>query len=215
MHARRTHSASSHCADQLRSDDAAGHSRLRESLRATRACAQARSAYSARQARTQPHARALTYCLPAQSRLLAGALAKQAASCVLSWPYSVSCPCARVQPLELLKTRFQIHSGASLRLIPTLKEIIREGGLMRLYRGGLPEITGTKTRTHTHTHTDTHTRARAHANTEQAVCVCVCVQVSSRVPPQLCPHWSSVSEHSDPGTHNNNSLHRKSHAHCV
>lgn len=47
-----------------------------------------------------------------------------------------------IQPLELLKTRFQIHTGTPLRVLPTLREIVKEGGLVSLYRGGLPEITG-------------------------------------------------------------------------
>lgn len=47
-----------------------------------------------------------------------------------------------IQPLEMLKTRFQIHKGEHLQLIPTIRDIIREGGVKQLYRGGLPEITG-------------------------------------------------------------------------
>lgn len=47
-----------------------------------------------------------------------------------------------IQPLEMLKTRFQINTGEPLRIIPTIKEIIKEGGVLQLYRGGLPEITG-------------------------------------------------------------------------
>ncbi|WIA12686.1 hypothetical protein OEZ85_006327 [Tetradesmus obliquus] len=47
-----------------------------------------------------------------------------------------------IQPLEMLKTRFQINQGAHLRIIPTVKEIIAEGGLRQLYRGGAPEILG-------------------------------------------------------------------------
>eukprot|EP00882_Tetradesmus_deserticola_P003923 GHRQ01004148.1.p1 GENE.GHRQ01004148.1~~GHRQ01004148.1.p1 ORF type:complete len:311 (+),score=141.45 GHRQ01004148.1:882-1814(+) len=47
-----------------------------------------------------------------------------------------------IQPLEMLKTRFQINQGAHLRIIPTVKEIIAEGGVRQLYRGGAPEILG-------------------------------------------------------------------------
>lgn len=47
-----------------------------------------------------------------------------------------------IQPLEMLKTRFQINTGEHLKFIPTIREIIKEGGLRQLYRGGLPEITG-------------------------------------------------------------------------
>jgi hypothetical protein len=39
------------------------------------------------------------------------------------------------QPLEMLKTRFQIHQGARLRLGPTIREILAEGGVKQLYRG--------------------------------------------------------------------------------
>ncbi|KAJ9505664.1 hypothetical protein QJQ45_026702 [Haematococcus lacustris] len=46
-----------------------------------------------------------------------------------------------VQPLEMLKTRMQI-SHSKLQLMPTLRDILREGGFRQLYRGGLPEITG-------------------------------------------------------------------------
>ncbi|KAI8468968.1 MAG: mitochondrial carrier domain-containing protein [Monoraphidium minutum] len=47
-----------------------------------------------------------------------------------------------IQPLEMLKTRFQINAGGHLRLLPTIREIIAEGGVRQLYRGGLPEIAG-------------------------------------------------------------------------
>ncbi|MEW5306733.1 MAG: hypothetical protein WDW36_009177 [Sanguina aurantia] len=47
-----------------------------------------------------------------------------------------------IQPLELLKTRFQINTGPPMSIIPALREIIREGGVRQLYRGALPEITG-------------------------------------------------------------------------
>ncbi len=47
-----------------------------------------------------------------------------------------------IQPLELIKTRFQINQGQRLHILPTLRDIIREGGVLQLYRGGLPEIAG-------------------------------------------------------------------------
>jgi solute carrier family 25 2-oxodicarboxylate transporter 21 len=54
-----------------------------------------------------------------------------------------------IQPLELVKTRAQIHEGKEpLRLLPTLRAIVRgdggatQGGLRQLYRGALPEIVG-------------------------------------------------------------------------
>ncbi|KIY96069.1 2-oxodicarboxylate carrier 2 [Monoraphidium neglectum] len=51
----------------------------------------------------------------------------------------------------MLKTRFQINPGQHLKLLPTIREIIAEGGVSQLYRGeqspprqrrGLPEILG-------------------------------------------------------------------------
>jgi len=47
-----------------------------------------------------------------------------------------------VQPLELVKTRFQINDGPPLRFWATVSDIVREGGVLHLYRGGLPEILG-------------------------------------------------------------------------
>jgi hypothetical protein len=47
-----------------------------------------------------------------------------------------------IQPLELIKTRFQINSGERMRLIPTIRAILQEGGVAQLYRGALPEVTG-------------------------------------------------------------------------
>lgn len=37
---------------------------------------------------------------------------------------------------------FQINTGAPLRVIPTVREILREGGVLQFYRGGMPEILG-------------------------------------------------------------------------
>jgi solute carrier family 25 2-oxodicarboxylate transporter 21 len=54
-----------------------------------------------------------------------------------------------IHPLELVKTRAQIHDGPQpLRLAPTLRAIVQgdggatPGGLRQLYRGALPEIVG-------------------------------------------------------------------------
>jgi solute carrier family 25 2-oxodicarboxylate transporter 21 len=47
-----------------------------------------------------------------------------------------------VQPMEMVKTRFQINTGQSMRIIPTMRAIVAEGGVRQLYRGGLPEIMG-------------------------------------------------------------------------
>lgn len=49
---------------------------------------------------------------------------------------------ATIQPLEMLKTRAQINTGAHMRLIPAAREIIKEGGVLQFYRGALPEISG-------------------------------------------------------------------------
>jgi solute carrier family 25 2-oxodicarboxylate transporter 21 len=50
-----------------------------------------------------------------------------------------------IQPLELIKTRFQINAGERMRLLPTVRAILAEGGVAQLYRGALPEITGVPT----------------------------------------------------------------------
>merc|ERR1719480_218782 len=47
-----------------------------------------------------------------------------------------------VQPLEMLKTRFQLNTGQRLTMLGTTRDIIKEGGFFQLYRGGLPEIIG-------------------------------------------------------------------------
>jgi hypothetical protein len=47
-----------------------------------------------------------------------------------------------VQPLEMVKTRFQINTGAPMKVFHTISSLVREGGFLRLYRGGLPEIVG-------------------------------------------------------------------------
>ena len=47
-----------------------------------------------------------------------------------------------VQPLELIKVRFQLNTGANGGIIAAAKEIVAEGGAMRLYRGLLPELCG-------------------------------------------------------------------------
>ena len=47
-----------------------------------------------------------------------------------------------VQPLEMIKTRFQLNTGAPLGFGQALRQLYREGGVLQLYRGGLPEITG-------------------------------------------------------------------------
>lgn len=39
---------------------------------------------------------------------------------------------------------FQINPGQPLRLGPTVREVLREGGVLQFYRGGFPEIVGAK-----------------------------------------------------------------------
>ena len=47
-----------------------------------------------------------------------------------------------VQPLELIKVRFQLNHGNNGSIISTAQEIIAEGGGARLYRGLIPELCG-------------------------------------------------------------------------
>jgi len=48
-----------------------------------------------------------------------------------------------VQPLDMVKTRFQIREGANPSLLRGLLEVYREGGVFRFYRGMLPEMVST------------------------------------------------------------------------
>jgi len=47
-----------------------------------------------------------------------------------------------VQPLDMVKTRFQLNEKANTSVYSALKDIVREGGFLRFYRGILPEIVG-------------------------------------------------------------------------
>lgn len=47
-----------------------------------------------------------------------------------------------VQPLDMIKTRFQLNSGANPSLYKALRQMLAEGGVLRLYRGLLPELAG-------------------------------------------------------------------------
>eukprot|EP00798_Chlamydomonas_sp_ICE-L_P031052 gene31052-7145_t len=47
-----------------------------------------------------------------------------------------------MQPLEFLKTRLQIDTTGGMTLMGTLRGALKEGGVMQLYRGSLPEIAG-------------------------------------------------------------------------
>ena len=47
-----------------------------------------------------------------------------------------------VQPLDMLKTRFQLSETRNPSVLDGLRKIVREEGFLRLYRGILPEMTG-------------------------------------------------------------------------
>ena len=47
-----------------------------------------------------------------------------------------------VQPLELIKVRFQLNQGQNTSILMAARDLIREGGALRLYRGLLPELLG-------------------------------------------------------------------------
>lgn len=47
-----------------------------------------------------------------------------------------------VQPLELIKVRFQLNTGINGSILSCAREVIGEGGVLRLYRGLLPELCG-------------------------------------------------------------------------
>jgi solute carrier family 25 2-oxodicarboxylate transporter 21 len=47
-----------------------------------------------------------------------------------------------VQPLEIVKVRFQLNSGRNPSILTSARAIVAEGGALRLYRGLLPEIFG-------------------------------------------------------------------------
>ena len=46
-----------------------------------------------------------------------------------------------VQPLDMVKTRFQISSTPNPSIVTALTTVVREEGFLRLYRGILPELT--------------------------------------------------------------------------
>lgn len=47
-----------------------------------------------------------------------------------------------VQPFDMIKTRFQLNPDANPSIIVAMRNIVKEGGVMRLYRGLLPELVG-------------------------------------------------------------------------
>jgi len=49
---------------------------------------------------------------------------------------------AVVQPLDMVKTRFQLNQGKNLSISATMRNVLREGGFLRFYRGLLPEMAG-------------------------------------------------------------------------
>lgn len=47
-----------------------------------------------------------------------------------------------VQPLDMVKTRFQLNTGQNTSIVRAIRDVVKEGGVMRLYRGMLPEAIG-------------------------------------------------------------------------
>jgi len=47
-----------------------------------------------------------------------------------------------VQPLDMVKTRFQLNEGKNVSVVGGLRAVIQEGGFVRFYRGILPELVG-------------------------------------------------------------------------
>lgn len=47
-----------------------------------------------------------------------------------------------VQPLDMVKTRFQLSTGVNPSMASAARAIMQEGGVMRFYRGLLPEMAG-------------------------------------------------------------------------
>jgi solute carrier family 25 2-oxodicarboxylate transporter 21 len=47
-----------------------------------------------------------------------------------------------IQPLEIVKVRFQLNQGTNSTIGGAFRDLIREGGVLRLYRGLLPELLG-------------------------------------------------------------------------
>lgn len=47
-----------------------------------------------------------------------------------------------IQPLEFIKVRFQLNTGANTSILMTVRDVVAEGGVLRLYRGLLPELCG-------------------------------------------------------------------------
>ena len=47
-----------------------------------------------------------------------------------------------IQPLEFIKVRFQLNTGANSSILTAARDVVAEGGVLRLYRGLLPELCG-------------------------------------------------------------------------
>jgi len=47
-----------------------------------------------------------------------------------------------VQPFDMIKTRFQLNEGKNTNVFRAFFSIIKEGGMLRFYRGILPELVG-------------------------------------------------------------------------
>ena len=50
--------------------------------------------------------------------------------------------CVSVQPFDMIKTRHQLNTGGNPSVLTTLRELLKEGGIPRLYRGMLAELVG-------------------------------------------------------------------------
>lgn len=47
-----------------------------------------------------------------------------------------------VQPLDIVKTRFQLNQGVNPSVANAIRDLVREGGMMQLFRGLPPELGG-------------------------------------------------------------------------
>jgi solute carrier family 25 (mitochondrial 2-oxodicarboxylate transporter), member 21 len=74
---------------------------------------------------------------------LHGTLMSDSFSLFLAGAFSGIAECIAVQPFDMVKTRHQLNTGSSnLGVYETFKELVREGGIRRLYRGMFAEMAG-------------------------------------------------------------------------
>ncbi|KAL7467086.1 hypothetical protein ACHAXS_007355 [Conticribra weissflogii] len=71
-------------------------------------------------------------------------MSSNASPTVLAWAGGIAgvVEAIAVQPLELIKVRFQLNTGKNNTILSCARDIIAEGGVMRFYRGLLPELVG-------------------------------------------------------------------------